>query len=312
MKGISMNAKQLLVNFGKLILCGLAYYVGLIFGGMVASFLQLSQPPMPEGADQASLAIAMLLVSPILALALALIARNIAGGWLARTIILSVLTYVAYTLNTVLDASLYVTAYASTSAFTTISAIVPSLFCGGAVALLFPPIDKGQSFFAAWKAYFSQRATGQWLWRLLLAIVAFMPIYIFFGLLVNPITGDYYRQNMYGLQAASWEQILPVQFLRSLLFMLACFPVFIAWQKSVRSLFLSLGSTLFILVGLVYMLIGSWLPLSVRIPHSIEILADSFVYAGALTWLLAGRVPSFENNHRTTQSHELSSNRQDI
>lgn len=307
-----MNAKQILVNFGKLIICGLAYYVGLILGGMVASFLHLSQPPMPEGADQATLAIAMLLVSPFLALALVLIARNIAGGWLARTLILSGLTYVAYTLNTVLDASLYVTTYASTSAFTTISAIVPSLFCGGAVAMLFPPTEKGQSFFTAWKAYYKQRTAGQWLWRLLLAVVAFMPIYIFFGLLVNPITGEYYRQNMYGLQAASWGQILPVLFLRSLLFMLACLPIFIAWQKSELSLLLSLGTSMFILVGLVYMLIGYWLPLSVRIPHSIEILADSFVYAGALTWLLARRFPFFEKKQIASQSQELSSDRQEI
>jgi len=301
----NMNVKQLLVNFGKLILCGLAYFVGLILGGMVASFFNLSQPPMPEGGDQATLAIAMLLVSPILALALVLIARNIAGGWLVRTLILSVLTYVAYTLNTVLDASLYVTAYASTSAFTIISAIVPSLFCGGAVALLFASIEKGESFFTAWKAYFSQRTPGQWLWRLLLAVVAFMPIYIFFGLLINPITGEYYRQNMYGLQAATWGQILPVQFLRSLLFMLACLPIFIAWQKSMRSLLLSLGVTLFILVGFVYLLIGSWLPLSVRIPHMIEILADSFVYAGALTWLLARRFPFLEKKHLASQNQEL-------
>ena len=59
------------------------------------------------------------------------------------------------------------------------------------------------------------------------------------------------------------ERLLPVQFLRSLLFMLACLPVFIAWQGSARSLLLSLGAALFILVGFVYLLIGYWLPLSV-------------------------------------------------
>jgi len=76
-----MNIKQLVVNLGKLILCGLAYFIGLIFGGMIITLLHLLPPPLPEGVDQSSAAIALLLVSPILAFALVLIARNIAGGW---------------------------------------------------------------------------------------------------------------------------------------------------------------------------------------------------------------------------------------
>lgn len=282
-----MKIKFLLIKLGKLLFCGLAYFIGLIVGGIITSRLHLPQPPLPEGMNQSSAAIALLMTSPILALALSLIAQGITGGWVTRTLILSGLTYITYTLNTVLDASIYLTAYASTSAFTTISAIVPSLFCGCAVALLFPPKEKPQSFVAAWKTFFGQRKPSQWLWRLLLASVAFMPIYIFFGLLVNPITGEYYRHNMFGLKAAGWDEILPVLFVRSLLFFLACLPIFVTWQKSERSLLLNLGTSLFVLVGFLYMLMGYWLPLIVRIPHSVEILADSFVYAGVLMWLLA-------------------------
>jgi len=286
-----MSIKQLLVNLGKLILCGLAYFIGLILGGMVTTTLHLPQPPIPEGTDQTSATLALLMVSPLLAFALVLIARNIAGGWLTRAAILSALTYVAYTLNNILDASLYLTAYASTSVSAIISSIVPSLFCGGAVALFFPPKEKGPGFVTMWKEFFSRRSAGQWLWRLLLASGAFVPVYLFFGLLVNPFTGEYYRQNMYGLKAAGWDQILPIQYLRSLLFLLVCLPIFIAWQKSERRLFLNLGLAQFMLVGFLYMLISYWLPLFVRIPHSLEILADSFVYTGALTWLLLGGLP---------------------
>ncbi len=241
---------------------------------------------MPEGVDQASAALALLLVSPLLAAALAWIAGGLAGSWLSRTLILAGLTYVAYTLNNVLDAALYLTAYASTSASTTISALVPSLLCGAIVAWLFPPQEKGPGFTAAWQTFFRRRSPGQWLWRLLLAAIAFMPIYLLFGLLVNPITGDYYRQNMYGLNAPGWDEILPVLFVRSLLFLLASLPVIIAWQKSERALLLRLGATHFVLVGFLYMLISYWLPLFVRIPHALEILADSFVYVAVLVWLL--------------------------
>ena len=173
-----MKFKLLLVELGKLLFCGLMYFIGLIIGGMITSRLNLPQPPLPDGVSQSSAAVALLMVSPILAFALALIARGITGSWVTRTIILSGLTYVAYTLNTILDASLYVTAYASTSAFTTISAILPSLFCGCAVALLFPSKEKPQSFVTSWKTFFGQRKPSQWLWRLLLASVAYMPIYL--------------------------------------------------------------------------------------------------------------------------------------
>jgi hypothetical protein len=293
-----MNIKQLLVYLGKLILCGLAYFIGIMISAMVTAVLHLPQPPIPEGVDQATAAIALLLVSPLLAFALVLIARNITGNWLTRAAILSGLTYIAYTLNNILDAAIYLTAYDPSSAFmTSLPSVVPSLLCGGTVALLFPPEEKGSGFVTAWKEFFSQRNAGQWLWRLLLASVAFIPVYLLFGLLVNPITGEYYRQNMYGLKAAGWDQILPIQFLRSLLFLLACLPIFIAWQKSESSLFLRLGIAQFILINFLYTLISYWLPLFVRIPHALEVFADSFVYTGLLTWLLLGRLPFIKQRH---------------
>ncbi len=284
-----MNAKQLVIGLVKLIICGLAYFVGLMVGGRLAVALQLPQPPMPSGVSQATAALSLLFASPALALGLALVGRDIAGSWPARALMLASLVYVAYSLNTVLDASLYVTGVATTLGFQTISPIVPSLLCGGAVAWLFPPAAPGKSFIAAWQEFFRKRTPGEWLWRLVLAGLAFAPVYVFFGLLVNPFTGAYYTQNMYGLKAATWEQIIPVQLARSLLFLLACLPIIVAWQKSSRSLFLSLAAAQFVLVGLTMVLIGSWLPWTVRLPHAVEILCDSFVYAGILTWLLAWR-----------------------
>lgn len=278
--------KRLLVNFAKLLVCGAVYFVGLVIGGMIASLLGLPPAPMPEGAEQGTVMLYLLLESPVLALALALLARGIAAGRLARTLILSFLTWVAYTLNTVLEASVFMAAYASTSLFTIVSSIVPSFLCGAAVAWLFPAEAKGEGFAGAWKALLGRGARGSWPARMLLAAVAFMPIYTVFGLLVAPITGRYYTQGMFGLKAAGWGQILPVLFVRSVLFFAACLPVIVTWCRSGRSLFLRLGSALFILVGLLYMVSGYWLPLAVRVPHALEILADSFVYAWALTALL--------------------------
>jgi hypothetical protein len=43
--------------------------------------------------------------------------------------------------------------------------------------------------------------------------------------------------------------MLVVLFVRSVLFLFACLPTVIVWQRSTRSLFLSLGFALFVLEG---------------------------------------------------------------
>ncbi len=134
--------------------------------------------------------------------------------------------------------------------------------------------------------FFSRCTPLAWILRLAVAAVAFMPIYWFFGVMVVPVTGEYYRQNLYGLQMPTLNQILMILFVCSVLFLIACLPIFVLWQKSARGLFLNLGFALFVLVGLLYMLAADWMPVSVRLPHTIEILADEFVYAGVLVVLL--------------------------
>ena len=43
-----MRIKQLPVHLGKLLLCSLAFILGVVIGGMAAMLLGLQQPPMPE------------------------------------------------------------------------------------------------------------------------------------------------------------------------------------------------------------------------------------------------------------------------
>jgi hypothetical protein len=85
------------------------------------------------------------------------------------------------------------------------------------------------------------------------------------------------------------------------LFLLACLPIILTWQKSELALFWRLGLALFFLVGFVIMLYATWLPLYVRIPHTLEILADEFVYAGALVWLLGKRQPETSSVRKLTE-----------
>jgi len=226
----------------------------------------------------------MLLESPLLALVLALLARHLAGGFWARSLMLFFITWICNSVNTQIEAA----AFAGMGEgfwFTILTFLVPALFTSMAVAWMFPPVEK-VTFVDAVRSFFNRHSLGGWTWRFALGAVIFMPIYYFFGLLVIPITRAYYEQGMFGLELPSVETVLTVLFIRSVLFFIACLPVLIAWQGSRLNLFWCLGLALFYLVGFQSLLIATWMPWALRLPHMIEILFDEIIYAGALAWLM--------------------------
>ena len=279
-----MNIKSLFINFGKLLLCGVIFAIGTVVGGMLVTMLGMQAPTMPEGMDQKSVILFMLLESPLLALVLSLLARHLAGGFWARSLMLFFLTWICNSVNTQIEAAAFA-GMAEGFWFTVLTFLVPALFTSMAVAWLFPPMTRS-TLADAFKSFFSRYSFGGWIWRFALGLVIFMPIYYFFGLLVIPITRSYYEQGMFGLELPSLETVLTVLFIRSLLFFLACLPALIAWQGSRASLFWRLGLALFYLVGFQSLLIATWMPWGLRLPHMIEILFDEFVYAGALVLLM--------------------------
>jgi hypothetical protein len=284
-----MKPKEVVPYVWKLPVCGLAFVLGTFAGSMLAGLLGLQMPSLPAGTDPQTLFLVQLLSSPLLALALALLSSRMEGGFLTRWLILSLLTWVAYSVNTVLEASIFTT-FGAASPFTILIQLVGSLACAAAVAVLFRPQDAGRGFLTSVGEFFARRSAREWAWRLPLAAVVFMPVYLFFGRLIVPLTYAYYQQELAGLTAPGWGQILPVLFVRSVLFLVASLPVLITWCKSRRSLILWLGFALFVLVGAMGLIGGYWMPTSVRLYHSLEILADSLVYAWALV-LLLGKAP---------------------
>ncbi len=282
-----MKNKTYFIMIGKLFLCSLVFILGAIIGGMLVTFLGLQPPPMTEGVDGNLAFLIIMLESPLLALSLILVASGLGGGLLSRAIILSFFTWVVYTLNTAIETLAFTTTTVEGAIFTIVSFLLPSIFCGAAVAWFFPPAEKGIGVVKLVKAYFGSRKTGAWIWRLVAAAVVFVPIYLFFGSLVAPLTAQYFQQSAYGLRMPSQEAMLLVLVVRSALFLLACLPIIVMWQRSKWSLFLNLGIALFVQVGFLYMLGAYHMPLTIRVPHTLEILADSFTHAGLLVVLLA-------------------------
>jgi hypothetical protein len=286
----------------KCLIGGVVFFVGVTIGSILALSLGLQPPPLPAGVDGTAVSTYVLVSSPILILALAFVAHGLPGGYAARTGVLTILTWIAYGVNSVLEASI-ITSYLGFSWFSAVAFGVAGLFTGAASAYLFPPAvpapqvapgagaargaPQNDNLVTIWYENLSQRPALSWVWRFVVAGVIFVPIYLFFGRLVLPVVEEYYRQQAFGLIVPGWRQLLPILVVRSLLFWFACLPIVMTWQGSRRSLALSLGFALFVLVGLVPMLQAYWLPATLRSAHSLEILAGLFVYAWMLTLLLA-------------------------
>lgn len=277
----------------KVPLCGLLFFLGFIPGGTLAGMLGLTMPEVPVGTDQQTIAQYTLLASVIMAAALSAVSRGLSVRFPSRWMIVFGLIWVAYGVNTYLEASIFST-MGEISLYTVVLYFPASLLCGAAIAWLFPPAAPISGFMTQVRAFFALHTARDWTWRLTAAFLAFPLAYYFFGRLISPIVLPYYQQGSNQLALPGWDVLLPVLALRSLLFLLVCLPVVIAWKGSSARLFFTLGLALFVLVGGIGMLEAYWLPPVLRITHTIEIFADEMMYAAALILLLGKPSPQSE------------------
>lgn len=292
-----MNLKHALGYLWKLPLCGVAFFIGMALSGVLLPILGLEPPVSLLGADPNATLLWFFAGSIILALALSFVSQRLQGGFVLRWLALGFLSWMVGAVDTALDAYAFTTPGAAPSGgsllFTVLSFLLPGLASAAMVALLFRPEEKGEALGVNWPAFLHAHRGRDWAWRVPALIVAFPVIYIIFGVLLQPLMSvfDALGQSMalrYYLAgvAPSWQQAIPAQFGRSLLLLLACLPVLILWQGSRRSLVLSLGLALFVLLGFTSVIIPGWSPWQVRVFHGLETLADSLVYAWVLAVLL--------------------------
>jgi hypothetical protein len=284
---IGQNLKTAVGYLWRVPLCALAYVVGAIASGAVLSALGLPLPQVPEQADERTVGVLLLVASFALAAGLAPLARRLQGPYWLRWLTLAVLCYICLGVTSPLEGAIFTTigGMASIPAFS----VLPCLLFAAVVALLFKPINRGDSLAANVRRFFAGRSVGQWAWRLAAAICAFPIIYWTFGLMVAPFVMEYYKQGQFALAVPRPAVILATQFARSTLFLLAAAPVLVMWSGSRRQLILALGLALYVLVGLFGMIQSYWLAPTLQILHNTEMFADSMTYALALAVLLVSR-----------------------
>ncbi len=279
-----MKRTSLLLLLWKLPLCALAFFVGMALSGILLPLLGFAPPEMPAGTDAGTITLWFLLGSMILAALLAPLSRRLPAKGLVRWSILSMFVWVFAAVGMVLESFFFMTTGAVSSLenglFTMLNFLLPALFLSGMVVSLFRPAPG-----AAPAPAFAAPDLQGWLWRIAAALLAYPLIYFAFGLLVQPLVGNFYVTGQYELTTPTWGEMIPLRLARSLLFLLVSLPIIARWNGSRRALWLGLGFAIFACTGFMAVITAYWFPWQMRLFHGLELLADGLLYAGVLTWL---------------------------
>jgi hypothetical protein len=262
----------------------------MAIGSEIASKAGLVMPTLPPGADMGAIQRTMPGVSLLLVLALMPISRRIRGDYLTRWVMIALFSWVCFGAVTAIEASLFTTGFAAGNSAFLLMHGISLLMTAGFVAWLCPPRDaKNRKTLEAgprFRALIGRDGIG-WL---AVASLIYVPVYYFFGFLLAMLAPgiiDYYRQDLFNLRLPGPWEILPVQAVKSGLFLLACLPILLAWKPGDRFAWVWLGGALFVLTGLIGMVQANWYPFAMRTAHGAELFADSMAYAFLVTAILA-------------------------
>jgi hypothetical protein len=270
----------LITPFGyawRIAVIALAYAAATMFSGAVVGAAKVPMPVLPQGAGQQQSIMLLLLGALCVAACLAPLARGLAGTTAGRWLALAPFTYVCTGFNNAIEAAFFTT-LGGTPAMMLMS-LAPCLLAAWLAVALVPGAD----------AETPSRALYGWWWRALLVWLAFPAIYYLFGMLAYPWVRELYEQPGMGLTVPTMPVVVRVVLLRSLLFLAVLVLVIVRWSRSRRSLTATLAAAMFVMVGLFGLLQTTWWPVGMRVVHSLEIFADSLVYAWVAVALLAPR-----------------------
>jgi len=162
------------------------------------------------------------------------------------------------------------------------------LVVAAAIFLFFQPTHVTKGLTTYLKEYFAQRGFNSWIWRFVLASLSYIVIYFFFGALVSPIVLPYYQDPSLGLELIlpSFNVIIPLEFMRGLIYTLVLLPIIVVPKMQKRELIFWLGTVLTLVGAVAPLLSNEQWPIILRVVHGLEITADSFTFSYVLSKLL--------------------------
>jgi hypothetical protein len=286
----------------KGILAGVIYIIGTVLSGMLFAALHIPIVNMlPPGANQQTSFATFPLTCLLLGLAMVPLTQHTSGSRALRGLALFFLMFICLGVTTIMETKIFLTIFAHGGAFAaTMQMFLPTLLCAFALSFLFPQANPAPPAAQVVRSFFSVHSPISWVARFVLAILAFAVIYFTFGAMIAPFVVPFYRAGVLSLTLPPFSVILPVLFVRSALFLLACLPFVVFWTRSRGALILALGVAFWFLTGLFGILQVFFWPPVMRMAHGLELGADSFVYATVLVFLL---LPRPRRNPVSTQAH---------
>jgi len=264
----------------KLPVCGLAFFLATAVTAAILTMAGLHRMAMPPGFVEQKSTLYSLALCPLVAAGLAPLAAGLSGGFRARWLTVALLVWINMAVNMAIELAIFSTLLANGgAAFLVLMYAGAAAALGAATAHWFGPSERPP-------AEVPRRGAAGWTWRIAAAVLAFPVIYLVFGMMVSPIVVERYRAGIAGLVLPPMSVIVSVQILRSALFLAGSAAAIFLWAGTRRGLVLALGWAHLVTVGLYGLLSGYWLPAALRIAHSLEITADSFVYALVIVLLL--------------------------
>lgn len=263
----------------KLIGCWLAFVLALIGYGLLAEAIHLPEIKVPGSTPVAVQFLAQLVSGAILVLGLFPLARGLAGRAAVRSMAVVAFLFLVLGVNGVIEARIFSHLLDGKVVSAVVYYAAQALLVGIALGLSFRASGPAAGLASQGPLAWSGRGIAAWL--------AWPVIYLGFGMTVAPIVIPYYDTGVAGLQIPPMSSIVTTQLVRSVVFLVASLPLIALWQGSRRRLWLALGLAHAVVVGLYGLAAATFMPWTLRIVHSAEITADSFVYAGLLVALFA-------------------------
>jgi hypothetical protein len=294
MKAIEI-IKRVVIDLLKGVAVSLASFLGLVVGGLVAGLVHLPSASLPAYVSMTTLMPLLLISGITIAIVLGECFQRLSWSFWPRLLSIGICHYLLYYALNLLDGLLFTPLpHMSTGFF---ADLFPAFFAAAVIAWLWRP--KGDVLPAAkiLTTFFSARRWPEWTWRFLVAWLIYPPLYYLVGRVVALFTLHYYEDpslNL-GLTLPALNTLLLMQVLRGALFLIAVTPILFSWQGGRRGLWLWVGSVIFFQIANQIIVQTYWLPAGLRIPHGLELLADSFLQAGLYTLLLCFPSKQVEN-----------------
>lgn len=234
--------------------------------------------------------IASIISGVLLSIVLGFIFSNLSYGRRARIGVAWLSLFVIQYFSNFVEAVFFTTAIPDALTFiaASITGLIISFLEATLTGLLFGSGTTNDSLNMNLAKYFDNGSSTDWAQRIIVSSLVYFPIYYIFGSIIAPMVLRYYNDPTQGLGLVvpSLGVIVPLEFLRGFLYVVALIPIIASLKVSSRTMFLCLTSFIFIVGSFVPFIAYSTLPAFLRLVHGAEILVDSIAYGAVLTYLL--------------------------